>query len=192
MRLGVRTLLRRFWTRAVSGCRAKAKLDSRSYKILGAADWKTLKYVFFLYPFWFSFLDMFSIFSIYIFNFVLVVSFLLLFFVILVFSIIICHYSCVFRLLLNGSFIFDPFLGNLCNFDTCSLIFVVFPRFCIDYLTSRSKFILYYFLLCPTCFNLLFAVQKQRNPMETTQAKNKVSAVLTTLSDSTIVICGNP
>ena len=65
MRLGVRTLLRRFWTRAVSGCRAKANLDSRSYKILGAADWKTLKYVFFLYPFWFSFLDMFSIFSIY-------------------------------------------------------------------------------------------------------------------------------
>ena len=45
VRLGVKTLLRRFWTRAVSGCRAKTRFNSRSYKILGAADWKKLKYV---------------------------------------------------------------------------------------------------------------------------------------------------
>ena len=67
---------------------------------------------------------------------------------------IVCHHSCVFRLLLNGSFIFSPFPGNLCNFDKCSLIF------CIHYLTSHSKFILYNLLLCPSCFNLLLAVQK--------------------------------
>ena len=144
----------------MSGCRAKTKSNSRSYKILGAADWNKLKYVFFLYPVWFSFLDMFSIFFHIFFNFVLFVSFLLLFFVIFVFSMIVCHHSCVFRLLLNGSFIFSPFPGNLCNFDKCSLIFFVFLRFCIHYLTSRSKFIQYYLLLCPSCFNLLLAVQK--------------------------------
>ena len=45
VRLGFRPLLRRSWTRAVSGCRAKNRFKGRSYEILGAAEWKMLKYV---------------------------------------------------------------------------------------------------------------------------------------------------
>ena len=67
-----------FRTRAASGCRAKNKFKGRYYEILGAAEWKKLKYVsFFLYPFRFSFLDMVSIFFRVFFNFVFLVLFLL-------------------------------------------------------------------------------------------------------------------
>ena len=73
------------WTRAVSGCTAKTRFNSRSSKILGAADWKKLKYVLFPLSILVSCLDMFSTFFDVHFNFVLVVSFLPLFFVIFVF-----------------------------------------------------------------------------------------------------------
>ena len=100
--------------------------DISSHRIFGAADWKKFKHglffiLFFFYPlvvvFMFRYFS--HIFHVF-FNFVLLFHFSCFFLVIFVFSMMICHYSCVLRLVLSGSFTFSQFPGYLCDFDTCS------------------------------------------------------------------------
>ena len=119
-----------FEPRAVSGCWAKTKLNCRSYKILGAADWKKLKLEFLpVFIFW-SFFDHFLHFSIFlsfhfivslpiffncVFVFVPLLFFVIVIFLLYLFGIVHLFSDCF----LNGSFIFSPSPGNLCNFDAC-------------------------------------------------------------------------
>lgn len=88
------------------------------------------------------------------------------------FYIVIWHCSCVLRSFFEWFIHLRPFPGHLCHFDACSFIFFVFLRLCIDYLTSCSKFLLYFFS-CFCSFNLLLAVQKQHGGKSTSEKRQR-------------------